>query len=63
MHAGISSSALIVGQAYATLGEELTWTAVSVGVAVAVALLIWFGIRRAPAPVPVRRTGARPRAA
>ena len=63
MHAGISSSALIVGQAYTTLGEELTWTAVSVGVAVTVALLIWFGVRRAPAPVPVRRTGARPRAA
>ena len=41
MHASISSSALILGQQYATLGEELTWTAASVGLALFGALVIW----------------------
>jgi uncharacterized protein len=46
MHASISSSALIVGQKYATLSEELIWTAISVGIALIAAALIWLGIRR-----------------
>jgi membrane protease YdiL (CAAX protease family) len=46
MHASISSSALIFGQPYAALGEEMAWTAISVGVAWIGALVIWFGARR-----------------
>ena len=46
MHASISSSALIFGQQYATLGEEIVWTAISVGVALLLAALIWLGVRR-----------------
>lgn len=46
MHASISSSALIFGQQYATLGEEISWTAISVGIAWLGALVIWLGVRR-----------------
>jgi membrane protease YdiL (CAAX protease family) len=45
MHASISSSALILGQAYTSPSEEILWTAISVGLAVLVSLCIWFGIR------------------
>ena len=46
MHASISSSALIFGQAYATLREELAWTAISVGIAWLAAILFWLSTRR-----------------
>jgi membrane protease YdiL (CAAX protease family) len=46
MHASISSSALIFGQQYATINEEITWTAISVGMALFAATLIWLGTRR-----------------
>lgn len=46
MHASLSSSALILGQKYATLREEITWTAISVGVALLASSLIWLGARR-----------------
>ena len=46
MHASISSSALIFGQPYATLAEELAWNAISVGIAWIGALAIWLGVRR-----------------
>jgi len=46
MHASISSSALIFGQSYATLNEEIAWTAISVGLAILAAALIWLGFRR-----------------
>jgi membrane protease YdiL (CAAX protease family) len=46
MHASLSSSALIFGQQYATLREEIIWTIISVGLAVLFSLLIWFGFRR-----------------
>ena len=45
MRASISSSALIFGQKYATLGEELIWTAVSVGIAWLGAMLLWLFLR------------------
>jgi membrane protease YdiL (CAAX protease family) len=45
MHASISSSALIFGQPYASLGEEIAWTGVSVGMAWLAALLIWLVAR------------------
>ena len=45
MHASISSSALIFGQQYATIHEEITWTAISVGLAVLAAILVWLGMR------------------
>jgi membrane protease YdiL (CAAX protease family) len=45
MHASISSSALIFGQQYATIHEEITWTAISVGLAVLAAILVWLGLR------------------
>jgi len=44
MHASISSSALIFGQQYATIHEEITWTAISVGLAVLAAILVWLGM-------------------
>ncbi len=47
MHATLSSSALIFGQTYATLAEELTWTAISVGTAWLGAVLFWLATRRA----------------
>jgi membrane protease YdiL (CAAX protease family) len=43
MHASISSSALIFGQSYASVNEEMAWTAISVGIAVASSTAIWFG--------------------
>jgi membrane protease YdiL (CAAX protease family) len=46
MHASISSSALIFGQQYTTIPEEITWTTISVGVALLAATLIWLGARR-----------------
>ena len=46
MHASISSSALIFGQQYATIHEEITWTAISVGLAVLAAILVWLGMRK-----------------
>ncbi|HLO33608.1 MAG TPA: CPBP family glutamic-type intramembrane protease [Anaerolineales bacterium] len=46
MHASLSSSALIFGQQYTTLDEEIIWTAISVGVALFAAILIWLGTRR-----------------
>jgi membrane protease YdiL (CAAX protease family) len=49
MHATISSSALIFGQTYATLGEELTWTMISVGVAWLASILFWLSTRRSEA--------------
>lgn len=52
MHVSLSSSALIFGQTYATLGEELTWTAISVGVAWLAALLFWLRTRRLDAQLP-----------
>jgi membrane protease YdiL (CAAX protease family) len=49
MHASISSSALIFGQSYAALGEEITWTAISVGVAWLASALFWLAARPAKA--------------
>lgn len=46
MHASLSSSALIFGQQYATIREEITWTAISVGVAWCGAVLFWVVTRR-----------------
>jgi membrane protease YdiL (CAAX protease family) len=46
MHATISSSALIFGQAYTTIGEEILWTAISVGIAWMAAGLFWMSTRR-----------------
>ena len=46
MHAGISSTALIFGQQYTTINEEIIWTAISVAVALSAAALIWLGTRR-----------------
>jgi len=46
MHATISSSALIFGQTYTTIGEEITWTAISVGIAWLAAGLFWLSTRR-----------------
>ena len=45
MHASISSSAFIFGQPYATIQEEIIWTAISVGIAWLAAALIWVGVR------------------
>jgi uncharacterized protein len=44
MHAGISSSALIFGQTYSSISEEITWTVISVIVAFLAALLVWKAI-------------------
>lgn len=49
MHASLSSSALIFGQTYAAIGEEITWTAISVGVAWLASALIWLATRPAKA--------------
>ena len=46
MHTSISSSALIFGQHYATLPEQMTWTAISTGLAVGAATVIWFVVRK-----------------
>ena len=45
MHAGISSTALIFGQTYASLREEITWTAISVGVAVVASCIVWMAVK------------------
>jgi membrane protease YdiL (CAAX protease family) len=45
MHASLSSSALIFGQTYASAGEELLWTSISVGVAWLAAVIAWFALR------------------
>lgn len=45
MHASLSSSALIFGQTYAAIGEEITWTAISVGVAWLGSALFWLVAR------------------
>lgn len=50
MHASISSSALIFGLQYATLREEMLWTAISVAMAVAFSILFWQVTRRSAAP-------------
>jgi hypothetical protein len=49
MHASISSSALIFGQQYTTLNEEIAWSAVSVGLAALFSVLFWIGFRQ-PSP-------------
>jgi uncharacterized protein len=49
MHASLSSSALIFGQTYAAIGEEITWTAISVGVAWLASALFWLAARPAKA--------------
>jgi uncharacterized protein len=41
MHASISSSALIFGQRYDTIGEELVWTSAAVGIALLASCIIW----------------------
>jgi membrane protease YdiL (CAAX protease family) len=46
MHASISFSALIFGQPYASIREEMAWTAISVVIAWLGALAIWLGARR-----------------
>lgn len=52
MHASLSSSALIFGQTYATPGEELLWTAISVGVAWLASVLFWWFTRRLDSQIP-----------
>ncbi|PKO14542.1 MAG: hypothetical protein CVU39_13770 [Chloroflexi bacterium HGW-Chloroflexi-10] len=47
MHTGISSTALIFGQTYTTIQEEITWTAIHVGVAFMAAILVWLIIHPA----------------
>lgn len=49
MHASISSSALIFGQTYSAISEEITWTAISVGVAWLASALFWLAARPAKA--------------
>jgi membrane protease YdiL (CAAX protease family) len=49
MHASLSSSALIFGQTYAAIGEEIAWTAISVGVAWLASALFWLAARPAKA--------------
>jgi hypothetical protein len=46
IHTSISSSALILGQQYAYINEELIWTAVSVGIEFLGAVLMWLGVHR-----------------
>jgi uncharacterized protein len=46
MHASISSSALIFGQQYAAIGEEIVWTAISVALAWLAAVITWLALRR-----------------
>jgi hypothetical protein len=59
MHTSLSSSAFAFGQTYATLEEELLWTAISVAVAWIGALVVWVGLRR-PDATPIRKGGAVP---
>jgi membrane protease YdiL (CAAX protease family) len=44
MHASISSIALIFGQKYASDGEQLIWTAISVGTSLLITILLWLFI-------------------
>ena len=46
IHASISSSALIFGQQFSTITEEITWTAFNVGVMFLVSILIWLVTHR-----------------
>jgi membrane protease YdiL (CAAX protease family) len=55
MHTGISSSALIFGQQYTAISEEITWTAFSAGIAVLAATLIWLVTHRSTLGVPRRK--------
>lgn len=55
MHASISSSALILGQKYASGEEELLWTATSVAVAWVAAGATWRALRPPTRPAGVRR--------
>jgi membrane protease YdiL (CAAX protease family) len=47
MHTSLSSSALIFGQPYASMGEELLWNGISVGVAFVGAAVVWQVAHRA----------------
>lgn len=47
MHASLSSSALIFGQSYATIDEEVLWNGISVGAAFLGAAIIWLATHRA----------------
>jgi len=62
MHASLSSSAFIFGQKYATLTEEVTWTAISVGAAWLGAAVVWLLLRQ-PAARPASQAEARAAAA
>ncbi len=46
MHVSLSSSALIFGQSYATINEEILWTTISVGVAWLGVVIFWLSTRR-----------------
>jgi membrane protease YdiL (CAAX protease family) len=46
MHTSLSSSALVFGQTYATLGEEVVWTTISVGAAWLAGLAVWVALRQ-----------------
>jgi len=47
MHASLSSSALIFGQTYTSIREEIVWTTISVGMAWLGATVFWLATRRA----------------
>jgi uncharacterized protein len=49
MHATIPSSALVLGQHYGSIEEELRWTAVSVALAWIAAGIFWIASRRSSA--------------
>ena len=55
MHASISSSALILGQQFTTISEEITWTAFSVSIAVLAAMLIWLLTHHSKPGVPAHK--------
>jgi uncharacterized protein len=46
MHASLSSSALIFGQSYASMNEEILWNGISVGAAFLGAAIIWLATHR-----------------
>lgn len=52
MHASLSSSALIFGQPYTSINEELLWNGISVGAAFLGAALIWLVTHRVRASHP-----------
>ncbi len=60
MHASISSSALIFGQKYASDGEQLIWTAISVGTALLITILLWLFIRQTNSQSPGAPAGDAP---